>query len=57
MNEKEIIKEATEAVTKGYPCAFYVPQLLEVIKSKDAEIERLNAEKTKVHNLIPKMIK
>lgn len=43
MSDNEIIKEATEAVTKGYPCAFYVPQLLEVIKSKDAEIERLQS--------------
>lgn len=39
-----IIQEATEAVTKGYPCAFYVPQLLEVIKSKEAEIFNLNKE-------------
>lgn len=44
MNDNEIIKEATEAVTKGYPCAFYVPLLLEVIKSKDAENERLQNE-------------
>lgn len=39
-----IIQEATEAVTKGYPCAFYVPQLLEVIKNKDAVIFNLNKE-------------
>lgn len=39
-----IIQEATEAVTKGYPCAFYVPQLLEVIKNKEAEIFNLNKE-------------
>lgn len=39
-----IIQEATEAVTKGYPCAFYVPQLLEVIKNKEAEIFNLNEE-------------
>ncbi len=39
-----IIQEATEAVTKGYPCAFYVPQLLEVIKNKEAEIFKLKKE-------------
>ena len=44
MKDNEIIQEATEAVTKGYPCAFYVPQLLEVIKNKDTEIFNLNKE-------------
>lgn len=44
LTDSEIIQEATEAVTKGYPCAFYVPQLLEVIKNKEAEIFNLNKE-------------
>ena len=44
MKDNEIIQEATEAVTKGYPCAFYVPQLLEVIKNKEAEIEKKDTE-------------
>ena len=43
-HDEKIIQEATEAVTKGYPCAFYVPQLLEVIKNKEAEIFNLNKE-------------
>ena len=39
MADNEIIQEATEAVTKGYPCAFLVPPLLEVIERKNAELK------------------
>lgn len=41
MTDNEIIQEATEAVTKGLPCAFLVPPLLEVAKRQKAEIENL----------------
>ena len=40
MADNEIIQEATEAVTKGLPCAFLVQPLLEVVKSQKATIER-----------------
>lgn len=36
--DEKIIQEATEAVTKGIPCAFYVPLLLDVINRQKAEI-------------------
>ena len=45
MNAEQIVQEATEAVTKGLPCAFLVPKLLEVIESQKAEIEILIRKK------------
>lgn len=44
-DNEEIIKEATEAVEKGLPCAFLVPPLLEVVKSQKAEIDILIRKK------------
>lgn len=44
MTDNDIIQEATEAVTKGMPCAFLVPPLLEVVKSQKAEIETKDTE-------------
>ena len=45
MADNEIIQEATEAVTKGMPCAFLVPPLLEVAKNQKTEIEILIRKK------------
>lgn len=45
MTDNEIIKEATEAVEKGLPCAFLVKPLLEVAKSQKEEINILIRKK------------
>lgn len=39
--DSEIIKEATDAVTKGTPCAYLVPFLLRVVEHQKTEIETL----------------
>ncbi len=41
----DIVNEATEAVTKGLPCAYLVPHLLEVAKTQKLEIEILIRKK------------
>lgn len=43
MTDNEIIKEATEAVEKGLDAGYAVERLLCIIKSKNAEIERLES--------------
>ena len=45
MNSEQIIQEATEAVEKGLPCAFFVKPLLEVAKNQKLEIEILIRKK------------
>lgn len=41
----EIVKEAKEAVEKGLPCGFLVPQLLEVLERQNSEIDILIRKK------------
>lgn len=48
MDNDQIIQEATEAVTKGLPCAFYVPLLLDVIKEQKASIDILGEANGKI---------
>ena len=56
MTDNEIIQEATEAVTQGYPCAFLVSPLLDVIERKNAEIEKLQEHIKHTNNVVKQVV-